>query len=167
MVTAKLAQPSIDGLFARWDSGIADARVFGEYAFVVVANGPDMHAVAVTFEEHSISLADAQEPANFDGYGDLPFTRDFGLLLHARLGFLTLAWIPYPDNGCRSSVVGQFERHALLAAKIAADFAGYGAAKQFAEKVAEGANKGSSGAEARIHFQRLNGTSGTRALPGP
>ena len=43
-----------------------------------------MHAVAVTLEEQSISLADAQEPANFDGYGDLPFTRDFGPLLEMR-----------------------------------------------------------------------------------
>jgi len=82
-VTAHFAEPSVDGLPARGDPGIADTRVFGEHA--LVANGPDMHTVAVALEEQPVSLANAQKPANFDGDGDLAFARDFGLLLHGGL----------------------------------------------------------------------------------
>ncbi len=49
VVTAHLAQPAVDGFLAGGDAGIANARVLGEY--VLVANGADMHSVAVTLEE--------------------------------------------------------------------------------------------------------------------
>jgi hypothetical protein len=88
-VTAHLTKPSIDGLPAGGNSGIADARVFGEYAFF--ANRPDMNAVAITLEKQPVSGANAQEAADFDGHGDLTLAGDFGLLLHGEIRFLTLA----------------------------------------------------------------------------
>jgi len=79
-VAAHFPQPSIDGLPAGGDPRIADARVFGEYA--LVADGPDVHARAVALEKQPVPRPHAQEPANFDGHGDLAFARDFSLLLH-------------------------------------------------------------------------------------
>jgi len=91
VVAAHFAQPPIDGLLAGGDAGIADARVFGECAFLVVANGPDMYAVAVALEKQAVACSNAQEPADFDGHGDLSFARDLRLLLHGDLRFLTLS----------------------------------------------------------------------------
>ena len=47
-VAAHFPQPAVDGLSARSNTGSADARVFGEYAFF--ANGPDTHALAIALE---------------------------------------------------------------------------------------------------------------------
>src|ERR1022692_2238120 len=47
-VAAHFPQPAADGLSARSNTGSADARVFGEYAFF--ANGPDTHALAIALE---------------------------------------------------------------------------------------------------------------------
>jgi len=60
VVAAHFAQPPIDGLLAGGDAGIADARVFGECAFLVVANGPDMYAVAVALEKQAVACSNAR-----------------------------------------------------------------------------------------------------------
>jgi len=54
-----------------------------------------MHAVAVALEQQPVSGPNAKDSANFDGHGDLAFARDFSLLLHDELRFLTLAYFPY------------------------------------------------------------------------
>jgi hypothetical protein len=86
-VAAHFPQPSIDGLPARGDPGIANARIFGKYAFI--ANGTDVNAVAVGLKQQPVSGPNTKESANFDGHDDLAFARDFGLLLHGQVS------IPY------------------------------------------------------------------------
>ena len=88
-MTAHLAEPSIDGFLARRDSGIANARVFSEDAFV--ANGADVYAVAIALKKQPVACSNAEDAAHFDGDGDLAFAGDFGLLLHGELRFLTLS----------------------------------------------------------------------------
>jgi hypothetical protein len=82
-VAAHFPQPSIDGLPARGDPGIADACIFGKYA--LIANGTDVHAIAVGLEQQPVSGSNAKDSANFDGHGDLAFARDFGLLLQGEV----------------------------------------------------------------------------------
>jgi len=96
VVAAHFAQPSIDALLARGDAGIADARVFGECAFLVVANGPDMYAVAVALEKQAVACSNAQEPADFDGTVICPLLVILDCFCMAICDSLLYHRIPYP-----------------------------------------------------------------------
>ncbi len=97
VVAAHFPQPSINGLLARWDPGIADAAILLEYA--LAANRPDVHSVVVALESQPVPWTDAQDSADLDGNGDLPFACNFRFFRHGDFQFLTLAHFPYLEHG--------------------------------------------------------------------